>query len=212
MRKELGTPGAVVGAFALVLLFGGLTLAIYPGWDKIGAWASKSDAPAWVQAVGSVVAILASGAIAWWQLIATRNFQRETSRQRAIVMVETIGALSRAHLGELESFSAMVDRHNYLATLDYMERLDARALFLTAEQAAQSIPLHELPDAETVRLLIDLQNAIRTNRDAASKLRDHIMAGEGDWAPILFPLGPNIEGLRLLLDKNSAALKRAEAL
>lgn len=212
MQKELGTPGAVVGAFALVLLFGGLALAIYPGWDKIGVWASKSDAPAWVQAVGSVAAILASGAIAWWQLITNRKLQRETSRQRAVVMVEAIGALGRAHLGELESFNAMVDRHNYMATMDYMERLDPRTLFLTAEQAAQSIPLHDLPDAETVRLLIDLQNAIRTNRDSAAKLRDHIMAGEGDWAPILFPFGPNIEGMKLLLEKYTAALKRAASL
>ena len=33
MKEELGTWGAVVGAIVLACLFGGLVLAIYPGWD-----------------------------------------------------------------------------------------------------------------------------------------------------------------------------------
>ncbi|MEZ5706783.1 MAG: hypothetical protein R3E56_16915 [Burkholderiaceae bacterium] len=35
--------------------FGGLALAIYPGWDVVGQWLTSDSVPAWVQAIGSVV-------------------------------------------------------------------------------------------------------------------------------------------------------------
>jgi len=61
MQKELGTAGAVIGMAALCCLLGGLALAIYPGWAAIGTWLNRADAPAWVQAVGSIGAIAATG-------------------------------------------------------------------------------------------------------------------------------------------------------
>ena len=63
-----------IGAFALTLLLASLALAIYPTWPAIGAWATKADAPAWVQAFGSIGALLAAICIAACQ------HQRELSR------------------------------------------------------------------------------------------------------------------------------------
>lgn len=61
MKNELGTVSAAVGASALVLLFAGLALAIFPGWPVIGTWAESAQGPAWVQALGSIGALMATG-------------------------------------------------------------------------------------------------------------------------------------------------------
>lgn len=43
-------------------------LTIVPGWGVIIGWLSKDLAPAWVQAVGSVLAIVGAAAVASWQV------------------------------------------------------------------------------------------------------------------------------------------------
>ncbi|MDM0118430.1 hypothetical protein [Variovorax arabinosiphilus] len=86
MRKELGTPGAAIGMAALVLLFGGLVLAIYPGWGVIGKWLDRADAPAWVQAVGSILAILVAVGIAMWQRHSDRAESDSIRKARADVV------------------------------------------------------------------------------------------------------------------------------
>lgn len=215
MQKRFVSIGALVCLAVLTCLLLLYALAIFPGVPAI-RWFFKTsavvfgrlDAPAWVQAVGSVVAIFASGGIAWWQLRATNNSARTAERRKALVMVEAVGTLVRAHSNELESFNALLERHNYLATRDRMERLDPDALFATTERAAQGIPLHDLPDGETIRLVVELQNHIRTNREAATRLKRHYDEGESDWALILSPLGLNIEAARGLVEKYNEALTR----
>lgn len=73
MKEELGTAGAVVGMMVLACLFGGLALAVYPGWATVGVFLSENllltkEAPAWVQAVGSIAAIVGSLWVARYQL------------------------------------------------------------------------------------------------------------------------------------------------
>lgn len=63
MRKELGGTAAMIGMVMLGCLFGSLALAIYPGWTVMGAWLSRADTPALVQAVGSVAAIAVAIAV-----------------------------------------------------------------------------------------------------------------------------------------------------
>lgn len=98
MREELGTPGAIVGSFVLAALLGGLALAIYPGWDAIGAWANRSDAPAWVQAIGAVAAIVA----VWLQALLrgaaekrARLDRRRDLNTRAAMVVRDLGFLAK---------------------------------------------------------------------------------------------------------------------
>lgn len=56
-------------------------LAIVPGYSTIGAWMAKDAAPAWVQAVGSVLAIVASSGVAGWQMHKTQADNRSLRRR-----------------------------------------------------------------------------------------------------------------------------------
>lgn len=64
MKDELGTWGAVVGSIVLACLFGGLALAIYPGWGTIGAHfpaiSGWTDGIAAVSAIGTCAAVVAA--------------------------------------------------------------------------------------------------------------------------------------------------------
>lgn len=81
MQDELGTPGAVVGSVVMACLFGGLALAIYPGWHVIGAhvppiqWSDFIDAAA---ALGSCAAAV----IALW--IALRQSSKEARQDMEV--------------------------------------------------------------------------------------------------------------------------------
>lgn len=62
MRNVCCNGSAIAGMLFFYSFFLGLTLAIYPGWDVVGQFLDKNllltkEAPAWVQAVGSVSAI-----------------------------------------------------------------------------------------------------------------------------------------------------------
>ncbi|WOP14584.1 hypothetical protein [Ottowia sp. SB7-C50] len=66
-KAKTGWDGAAwLGAFLLVSTFAGIVLAIYPGWPAVWSLFSKEPA-AWVQAVGSVGAILVAVGVAWYQ-------------------------------------------------------------------------------------------------------------------------------------------------
>ncbi|MDM0054064.1 hypothetical protein [Variovorax fucosicus] len=159
MQKELGTAGAAVGAFALACLFGGLTLAIYPGWPAIGSWLNRTDAPAWVQAVGSILAIAGAAYIAAWQANATRR-DTETNRRRS----ETERALAisfilrRAELVVGNAARAVTTGSNRSMNLAYDQVEMVQA-------ALRALPVFEIPSP---RLVFDLQ---RTDRDFLYILR-----------------------------------------
>lgn len=64
-KNDLRGAPAAIGMTVLALLFGGVVLAIYPGWVPIGEFINENlklteNAPAWVQAVGSILAIFSA--------------------------------------------------------------------------------------------------------------------------------------------------------
>ncbi len=65
-------------------------LAIVPGYGKIGTWLGDKDAPAWVQAVGSVLAILVAIGVAWWQKFVDRKEKREKDTAAAVIVIHTV--------------------------------------------------------------------------------------------------------------------------
>lgn len=74
MKERLLSWGALLCLFVLTCLMLGYALVIYPGGPAIRWFLATSavvlgrlDAPAWVQAIGSVAAIVAAIAIASWQ-------------------------------------------------------------------------------------------------------------------------------------------------
>ena len=56
-KDELCGAPAAIGMVVLALLFGGVVMAIYPGWAVVAKYLESSTAAAWVQAVGSILAI-----------------------------------------------------------------------------------------------------------------------------------------------------------
>lgn len=207
MKEELGTAGAIVGATALVLLFGGLALAVYPGWDVIGIWFNTRDMPAWVQAVGSVLALLVALGVAAWQTGRARALAAAERLERALVTVQTIGVLIDLYAAEVASVNAAIGKpRNEVG--DYLSRMTPENQFSSIERYAQAIPLHDLPDVASAQLTIALMNNIQTTRAAVSVLKTAFEDGEGDWAAILYPLRPQVESARDLQIGAKSAVER----
>lgn len=168
MRKEIGMPGALVGMIVLSCLFGGLALAIYPGWPAIGTWFEKSDAPAWVQAVGSILAIFAAGSIAAWQASSSRRdaekVRKETETARALA-IDFI--LRRAKLVVSNAERAVISASSSTMKLA-CEQVEM------VQQALRALPVFEIPSP---RLVFDLQ---RLDRDLLYVLRVLGDAGKPD--------------------------------
>ncbi|MFM9921887.1 hypothetical protein VLK31_02750 [Variovorax sp. H27-G14] len=210
MKNELGTAGATVGAIALVLLFGGLALAIYPGWAAIGCWAAKVEAPAWIQAVGSILAIMFAVAIAAWQTAQSRSLIAAEHQRKALVMLEAIRTFVDLYAREIQAIAAMIDG-NLAVQSAYLLRIDPDAQFMTTERSAQSIPLHDLPDVKAVRLVVELMNHIRTDRNAIANLKLALEAGDLARAPGLYSLKGHVDAAMRLLQKTDAAIERVTA-
>lgn len=111
MKNELGTIGAAVGATALFLLFSGLALAIYPGWGSLGTWLNSAQGPAWIQAVGSIGALIATGwAVRHAHQLAAKH-QREADERATTQLLEAVFQLvGGAH-------QVAVKIHDYIAAL-----------------------------------------------------------------------------------------------
>lgn len=90
MNKPDGQAYAIVGGVALTQLFFGLTLAIFPGWPKVGEWLNSGSAASWAQAFMAFIAILAgAGAIAWQvqrqaKMEAERHIAEQVRRLQAL--------------------------------------------------------------------------------------------------------------------------------
>jgi hypothetical protein len=158
MKEELGTRGAAVGAAVLAVLFGGLALAIYPGWAAIGHWAERADAPAWVQAVGSILAIVGAGWIAGWQAsTARRDVDRRERRADTNKALAILYIFRRADLVVENAWRSLKQNETTW-------RLAADQVELV-QHALRALPVFDIPSA---RLVFEVQ---RTDRDLLYILR-----------------------------------------
>jgi hypothetical protein len=73
---ELIAQGVGISCVAAVLL------AFFPGWAMVGTIFSRADAPAWVQAIGSIAAILVAVGVAYWQGRSSLNKEARDERQK----------------------------------------------------------------------------------------------------------------------------------
>ncbi|WP_158534285.1 hypothetical protein [Paracidovorax avenae] len=91
MKEELGTWGAVVGMAVLAVLFGGLVLAIYPGWGPIRALlpsvTTEIKLVETLSAVGTWAAVVAALYLSQKE---TRN-RRDEERLRAQLHAARLG-------------------------------------------------------------------------------------------------------------------------
>lgn len=153
MRDELGTAGAAVGAAVLSVLFGGLALAIYPGWDSVGRWLVSDSVAAWVQAVGSIVAIIAATGIAVYQVDHARRLEEDRRKASEIQRLSVVTALMARSYGLAKDVvTAFREPSDY-----HFSVIDA-ALMRDTVETLRAIPLFEIPSGMAA---IDVRSTAR---------------------------------------------------
>ncbi len=190
------------GAFALVFLFFALALAIYPGWPEIGNWADKTDSPSWIQAFGSIGAILATGAAGAWQSYITHRVfagQRQDakesdvklSRQRKQMVLTAAGYVRYVAQQQIERMNAeecgnelLAVAHNLQRLREYCERLPIWSMgnnalagrwggILEAVANAESALIFKTRDVDTA--LQDIVHLCRRLNSDFSNDRDELL-------------------------------------
>lgn len=174
MKSELGAWGAVVGMAILACLFGGLALAIYPGWAVIGNFFDTNiqlseHAPSWVQAVGSLVALAIAIAVPATQF-AYENKRRakEAARQIAREVAVHVAVADRV-------FSALVDANNQLSRpLGTGGNWGTAASYVAEAERElvrmKELPYNALPTYTDIRAAYDLLDSLSGAVDEAKRL------------------------------------------
>ncbi|TDF24599.1 hypothetical protein EZI45_20915 [Delftia tsuruhatensis] len=157
MEEKMHWLPTSIGMAVLACIFGGIAAAIFPGWEVIGGYIKNNikieinldqNAPAWVQAVGSVLAIVAAIAVAWWQrYVALKQSHIESLRMAMVtaasvsISISTVSASLRA----FKSASAKAENHDPREVLK---------LFL------ETTDTFVLPSDDQMLRLLPLQNSI----------------------------------------------------
>ncbi|MFN7129866.1 MAG: hypothetical protein ACK4OJ_12465 [Brevundimonas sp.] len=139
-------------------------------------------AAAWVQAVGSILAILAAWIMATWQ---DRAHDRRKSQQikdriaaTEVVLFQCCSALSRADnkmSGKGRKFNLAnigATEQDLEACLDYLSR----------------IPIFDIPDQELVGRVVDARYWIMTARRRTAKVREQLESNQAANANFAEPL------------------------
>lgn len=131
---------------------------------------TRGECASWVQGWGTVVAVLASGLIAWLQIGATKRATLRAQRERGLAMVDAVAQLAHSFSMQMASLSATLDMGvGHDPTKKRALNFDP---FRNLESSVQAIQLHDLPDAASVRLLIDFRNLVNTSDTALKRLVD----------------------------------------
>jgi len=171
----------------------------------------RSDCASWVQAWGSISAIAFAILIAYWQIRHSRALAKAERNKKALVMLEAVRTFVDLYAREIGAIAAMIDSSNSAVQSDFLLRIDPEAQFESTERSARAIPLHDLPDAAAVRLVVELMNHIRTDRNAIANLKLALKSGELAQAPRLYSLKGHVQAARRLLQKADAAIERLAA-
>jgi hypothetical protein len=162
----------------LASLFGGLALAIYPGWAIIGAWiAAKGDAPSWIQAVGSIAAIVAATIIASNQ--SRQTHRQETERYRR-QMDALSGVFDRAWSLAREILVNVDEPNNaYYYVNEHHSAKDVEDVLVEL----QKIDVTRLGSAGAVEAMLDLRASVSKAKGIAESIGsyDHDDLERIDW-------------------------------
>ena len=86
-------------ATALWLGIAAVVIVAILSWRFVEPWLTKDSAPAWVQAIGSIVAILVSASIVWWQVTAQRLYAERDRERNALELEHRAAATITYALG-----------------------------------------------------------------------------------------------------------------
>lgn len=134
--------------------YGGIILTL--SWPRLAPSLASQDAPAWVQAVGSIAAILVSAVVVWWQV--NRQAQDSRSAEAERIRDEHVRAIRRAEsilrfgAGALESVRGRLCTKQHIDTGAPLKVL-LNSVGLVG-QAIRSIELNSMPTPQTLVNLI----------------------------------------------------------
>ena len=176
---------------------------------------TSSEWASWVQAVGSIVAILGAASIAVWQSKKQHEnslkILREEKRLARSELAKTLLSLSNAALDLLEnSAKAFPDRDSVYDTAVGRRFFDFGELRVV-EGAIQAISLHTLPH-ELVRLTMIVSSTVRQFRgNIESALKTHRQMSADDFAMFFDALSDLPKSLKLTCLDISKEVLRAES-
>lgn len=88
-KDELCGAPAAIGMVVLALLFGGVTLAIYPGYESLGNYTKdvlkKSNLTDWLQAIGAIVSALAVSVTLYLQHRDNKKISSEAEKNKLLL-------------------------------------------------------------------------------------------------------------------------------
>jgi len=184
-KDDLSGAPAAIGMVILAMLFLGLVFAIYPGWAVIGDFLSvnlrlTADAPTWVQAVGSIGAIVG----VWWQtkrqLSATKDSGREeevkksaATLRRSLFLIQQLQVecekilalhgnflIERKRHGEALSKVQMITLGTVTAKSDFLqEDLNSyRVILDSALSSFSDLPYWDIKNDDLANMLLDIRS------------------------------------------------------
>ena len=175
---------------------------------------TSEELAAWVQAIGTILAILAAAGIAIWQSNEqhklARIMHKEESRHDRIEQAKTLLALCRSCTSAVKHMRKQLhDReaiHRIAEKREYFDIGDLQALV----SAVTAIPLHALPDALVMHALI-LGSAIRQYQQNLSEAfhRHRVMEAK-DFDIFFAALDKMISSLELSCKEIANEVARAQ--
>lgn len=148
----------------------------YISWDvlPLGGWLGHEDAPAWVQAIGSIVAIFAAVAVVQLQHSNERRLDRDRQRASEVATLSAAHSVLRiAHAAVAEAATCMSESD---AAARYFSDAWADAGFVHIGRVLDGYPVHQVPDGA---LQVQFLKAARAFSAAESLLG--VVSGNSRW-------------------------------
>lgn len=145
----------------------------WPGSDPWWACMQKAEWSGWVQAFGSIAAIIFAGWIARRQIAAAAHASAVARFESALVMEATISALATHVLEEVHSLAVIFG--NPSTARDFVRSRTADTFFVEAEGSLRTISMQQLPSDAAVNRLVGLLKAIKTARNSYATSADELM-------------------------------------
>ena len=158
-------------AVAVTAVVTAITLALRD--DHVMTWINGHEGvAAWVQAIGSVLAILAAITVAAWQ---SREGRLAILRQLAVARREKIEPLRAMGAIASEAVQEAVNRLKPgTASKDYFSGGYSPILLRDMIEALDKVPLHELGDFDLVRQFTSLRRMIATAKRMLDRMSKEI--------------------------------------
>ncbi|MDP9992024.1 hypothetical protein J2W28_001052 [Variovorax boronicumulans] len=192
---------------------GAALIALAAGWSAVVLWTNaNSGLASWVQAVFSVLAILATSGVVLWQHELERKRQKEAdveSRRRRHSVVVALAHVTSTHAAwlrkKLPDRAALMDikNKNVYFEMEDIARIAARI---------EAVPLHELDDAIMARdLLLLTESCLSLKRLLSAGIADANRLNSTEYEDFFRAFDGEVESCRVSYEKVKVRAKQLAA-